>query len=237
MVGVESSTIFFVIINMKMLRFIQILVLVCVLMIPVLIILFLRGFTSNEYDIPVLYEQGVEDPYQECDYGENTGQHFIPDFTFTDQYNRPVGREDMQGKITIVDFFFTSCPSICPVMSSEMERVQDAFRDEQEVQIFSISIDPEYDSPEVLAAYAERHLAEKDKWYFLTGNKDRIYDLARCGFVLPTIDGEGVPEDFIHSDKFVLIDELGRIRGYYSGTQREGVDQLILETKILLYDK
>lgn len=237
MVGVESSTIFFVITYMKMLRFIQIMVLICVLMIPVLIILFLRGFTSNEYDIPILYEQGVEDPYQECDYGDNTGQHYIPEFSFTDHLNRRVGKEDMEGKITIVDFFFTSCPSICPVMSAEMERVQDAFREEDKVQIFSISIDPEYDSPEILADYAERHLAEKDKWYFLTGDKGLTYELARCGFVLPTIDGAGNPEDFIHSDKFVLVDELGRIRGYYSGTQREGVDQLILETKILLYDK
>ncbi|MDN3687186.1 SCO family protein [Cyclobacterium jeungdonense] len=221
---------------MKMLRFLQIMVLICVLMIPVLIILFLRGFSSNEYTIPILYEQGVEDPYQQCDYGGNTGQHYIPEFELTDHLNRGIQREDMRGKITIVDFFFTSCPSICPVMSSEMERVQDAFRKEDKVQIFSISIDPTYDTAEVLADYAERHRAEKDKWFFLTGNKEQIYDLARCGFVLPTIDGQSVPDDFIHSDKFVLVDELGRIRGYYSGTERESVDRLVLETKILLYD-
>jgi protein SCO1/2 len=221
---------------MKMLRFLQVLVLICVLMIPVLIILFFRGFTSNEYTIPILYEQGVEDPYQQCDYGGSTEQHYIPDFLLVDQYNREIGREEMKGKVTIVDFFFTSCPSICPVMSSEMERVQDAFRGEKQVQLFSVSIDPTYDTPKILAEYAERHRAEKDKWFFLTGDKDRIYELARCGFVLPTIDGASVPEDFIHSDKFVLVDELGRIRGYYSGTERESVDQLILETKILLYN-
>lgn len=219
-----------------MLRFLQILVLICVLMIPVLIILFLRGFTSNEYSIPILYEQGVEDPYQQCDYGGNTGQHFIPDFSLVDQFDRSIGREDMGGKITVVDFFFTSCPSICPVMSSEMERVQDAFRNDDRVQLFSISIDPTYDTPEVLSEYADRHRAERDKWFFLTGDKGSIYELARCGFVLPTIDGDSVPEDFIHSDKFVLVDELGRIRGYYSGTERESVDELIVETKILLYN-
>ena len=80
------------------------------------------------------------------------------------------------------------------------------------------------------------HLASH-KWFFLTGDKSAIYDLARCGFILPTLDGNGVPDDFVHSDKFVLVDELGRIRGYYSGTNREDVDRLILETKILLHGK
>ncbi|WP_339923868.1 SCO family protein [uncultured Cyclobacterium sp.] len=221
---------------MKMLRVIQVLVLVCVLMIPVLIILFLRGFSSNQYDIPILYQNGVDDPFGQCDFKDST-QHFIPDFTFTDQYGRSVGKEKMMGKITVVDFFFTSCPSICPVMSTEMERVQDVFRNEDRVQIYSISIDPEYDNQDVLLDYANEHSANKDKWFFLNGPMEETYNLARCGFILPTISGGAVPEDFVHSDKFALIDELGRIRGYYSGTQREGVDQLILETKILLHDK
>ena len=218
-----------------MLRFIQVLVLVCVLMIPVLIILFLRGFSSNEYAIPILYENGVEDPFEQCDYPDST-QHFIPEFTFNDHLGGEKGKSEMMGKITVVDFFFTSCPSICPVMSSEMERVQDVFRNEERVQIYSIRIDPEYDTPEVLADYADLHEAKDDKWFFLNGPVDETYALARCGFVLPSISGGEVPEDFVHSDKFVLVDELGRIRGYYSGTTREGVDQLILETKILLYD-
>lgn len=221
---------------MKMLRFIQILVLVCVLMIPVLIILFLRGFSSNQYDIPILYQNGVEDPFEQCD-DKDSSQHYIPDFTFSDQFGRSVGREMMVGKITIVDFFFTSCPSICPIMSKEMERVQDVFRNEDNVQIYSISIDPDYDSPKVLAEYADEHGAKRDKWFFLSGPEKETYDLARCGFIIPSVNGGAVPEDFVHSDKFVLVDELGRIRGYYSGTKREGVDQLILETKILLHDK
>ncbi|GAB3018043.1 SCO family protein [Cyclobacterium sediminis] len=221
---------------MKMLRFIQVLVLVCVLMIPVLIILFLRGFSSNQYDIPILYQNGVEDPFEQCDYMDSS-QHYIPDFTFTDQFGRSVGKEMMDGKITIVDFFFTSCPSICPIMSKEMERVQDVFRNEDRVQIYSISIDPDFDSPKVLADYADEHGAKKDKWFFLNGPEEETYDLARCGFIIPSVSGGAVPENFVHSDKFVLVDELGRIRGYYSGTKREGVDQLILETKILLHDK
>ena len=104
-----------------MLRFIQVLVLVCVLMIPVLIILFLRGFSSNQYDIPILYQNGVEDPFEQCQ-NNDSSQHYIPDFIFTDQYERNVGKTMMEGKITIVDFFFTSCPSICPIISMEQKR-------------------------------------------------------------------------------------------------------------------
>lgn len=221
---------------MRGIRILQGLVLVCILMIPVLIILFLKTFGTNHYEIPILFEGGVENPFGECDVNE-TGQHFIPDFELISQQGLPIGRKDMEGKITIVDFFFTSCPSICPVMSKEMERVNDAFRNKEDVQIFSISIDPEYDTPEVLSDYSARHNSTPGKWHFLTGDKEAIYNLARCGFILPTIDGYGEPDDFVHSDKFVLVDEYGRIRGYYSGTNRDDVDLLILETKILLHGK
>ena len=219
---------------MRGLRILQGMVLVCILLIPVLIFMFLRGFGKNEYDLPVFFEKGVDNPFLECPIGDTT-QHFIPDFTFTNQEGKSIGRKEMEGKVTIVDFFFTSCPSICPVMSREMERVNDMFRDEPKVQIMSISIDPEYDTPQILKTYADEHNAIPDKWHFLSGPKDITYQLARCGFVLPTLDGNGVPDDFVHSDKFILIDELGRIRGYYSGTNREDVDLLMLEIKVLLH--
>lgn len=218
---------------MKSIRILQGMVLVCILMVPVLIIIFLRSFGTNQYDIPVLYEDGVDNPFGECVFMEGA-QHTIPDFEFVSHTGEAVGRDQMKGKVTIVDFFFTSCPSICPVMSTEMSRVQDAFRNEDQVQIYSISIDPEYDSQEVLAEYAQRHDARAGKWHFLHGDKDEVYNLVRCGFILPIMDGMGEPDDYAHSDKFILIDEQGRIRGYYSGTTRDQVDLLILETKILL---
>src|SRR5690606_18044009 len=182
---------------MKEIRILKFMVLVCILLIPVLIILFLKGFTQNEYDIPVFYQNGVQDPFGECNFAEGQ-QHYIPDFKFVSQDSTLIGRDDMEGKITIVDFFFTSCPSICPIMSDEMERVQDAFRNEEAVQIFSVSIDPEYDTPAVLSEYAKKHEATEGKWIFLNGPKEETYDLARCGFALPIVDGEGNPDAFVH---------------------------------------
>jgi protein SCO1 len=220
---------------MKGLRLLQgLLIVMGVLLVPVLVILFLKVFGTNNYEIPILYESGVENPFGECDFEENV-THTIPNFGLTSQHGDFITRSAMEGKLTIVDFFFTSCPSICPLMSSELERVKNVFLETDNVQIFSITIDPEYDTQEVLLEYAQRHDAPKNKWYFLTGEKDQIYNLARCGFILPTLDGQGNPDDFVHSDKFILVDEKGRIRGYYSGTNKEEVDRLIVETKILLY--
>lgn len=221
---------------MRGIRILQGFVLACILLVPILIFLFLKGFGTNTFDLPVFFEKGVDNPFQECPITDSV-QHYIPDFNLTNQDGRSVGREKMNGKITIVDFFFTSCPSICPQMSLEMERVNDMFREEDEVQIMSFSIDPEYDTPDILNDYAAEHKAVAGKWDFLTGDKSAIYQLARCGFVIPTLDGLGIPDDFVHSDKFILVDQLGRIRGYYSGTSRDDVDLLILETKILLHGK
>lgn len=219
---------------MRSLRILQGFVLVCILLVPILIFLFLKGFGNNTYDIPVYFEKGVDNPFKECPVADST-QHYIPEFAFTNQVGKTVGRAEMEGMVTIVDFFFTSCPSICPKMSAEMERVNDMFRDYDNVRIMSISIDPTYDTPEILKEYADEHNAKAGKWDFLTGGVQETYDLAKCGFMIPTVDGMGVPDDFVHSDKFMLIDELGRIRGYYSGTSREDVDLLMLETKVLLH--
>ena len=221
---------------MRNLRLLQGMVLVCILLIPVLVFMFLRGFGKNEYDLPIFFQNGVDNPFSECPVTDTT-QHYIPEFSFLNQEGDSIGRAEMEGKITVVDFFFTSCPNICPVMSREMERVNDIFRDQPNVQIMSISIDPEYDTPSILKEYATEHNAIPGKWHFLSGPKVETYRLARCGFVIPTVDGNGVADDFVHTDKFMLVDELGRIRGYYSGTNREEVDLLILETKVLLHGK
>src|SRR5690606_30879376 len=148
----------------------------CIRLIPVVIIVFLVSFIENTYELPVFFEQGMEDPFGTCNHASGK-QHSMPECSAVSQDSTLIGREQMAGTITIVDFFFTSCPSICPIMSNEMVRVQDAFRKEDNVQIYSITIDPDYDTPDQLAEYSLKYNASPDKWHFLNGPKEQTYDL------------------------------------------------------------
>lgn len=210
-------------------------ILLLILAIPVLIYLFLQGFGSNQYTIPVYYENGVPSSMQDCSF--SSGQHFIPDFELITQDSTRISEKILEKNITVVDFFFTSCPDICPEMSTQLGRVQGKYQEEEKVQILSFSVDPAYDTPEVLKTYANRFDAQPGKWQFATGDKKAIYALARCGFLLPVQEGDGGATDFIHSEKLILVDGNKRIRGYYDGTDREDVDRLITEINILLSQK
>lgn len=206
--------------------------LLIILVIPVFIYLFLQSFGSNSYVIPVFYEEGVVSSLPNCDFVK--GQHYIPKFNLVSQDQAQITDKVLENNITIVDFFFTSCPDICPIMSSELSRVQEVFKNKDLVKILSITVDPAYDNPKVLKKYAEEFGADTAQWKFLTGEKELIYSLARCGFLLPVEDGDGSKEDFIHSEKIILVDQQKRIRGYYDGTDREDIDRLITEINILL---
>lgn len=206
--------------------------LLLLLAVPVFIFIFLRSFGTNKYTLPVYYQNGVESSLSSCQF--EPGQHYIPDFTFTSQEEDIINQGILENNITVVDFFFTSCPNICPKMSDQLSRFQEAFDEKEQINILSFTVDPANDTPEVLKSYADDYQANTGQWYFLTGEKEKIYHLARCGFLLPVEDGDGSPEDFIHSEKLILIDQEKRIRGYYDGTDREDVDRLILEARILL---
>jgi protein SCO1/2 len=119
-------------------------------------------------------------------------------------------------------------------MSKQMERVQSAFADEPGLLIVSHTVNPEYDSVPVLSDYAKAHGAIKDKWFFVTGDKKALYDLARKGYYLNTEVGDGGPNDFIHTQNFALVDGDGQIRGYYDGTDSAEVKRLILDAGILI---
>ncbi len=110
--------------------------------------------------------------------------HFISDFELTDQYNEKFSSKAIKGKIWIVEYFFSTCKGICPIMNEEMKRVQLAYNNDTNVVILSLTVDPEYDEPEILKSYAEEHDAQKGKWFFLTGAKKTLYELARKSFFL-----------------------------------------------------
>lgn len=159
--------------------------------------------------------------------------HKIANFELTDQHGNVFSTKDLEGKYYVTDFFFTTCPTICPDMSSQLMRVQKSYRANPDFKIVSHSVTPEIDTPQVLLEYGKRYEANFDQWIFLTGDKKQIYDLARKSYFAATTEGDGGPDDFIHTENFVLVDKEKRIRGFYDGTDPESVDQLITDIKIL----
>lgn len=153
-------------------------------------------------------------------------------YTFVNQDNQPVSQDLFDGRILVADFFFTTCPTICPVMKSQMLRVYEKFKDNDQVILLSHTIDPEHDSVEVLREYAARLGIDAGGWHMVTGDKEEIYDTAyRYG--LAAMEDERAPGGFIHSGSFTLVDRQGRIRGYYQGTEDDPVNQLIKDIRRL----
>lgn len=163
----------------------------------------------------------------------------VPAFTLVSQTGAEVQRIDLDGQVWIADFIFTSCKGTCPVMSSQMRRVDEMLATEAGVRLVSFTVDPERDTPEVLAAYGAQFGARPERWIFLTGEKDVLRELASNGFHLPASDtppagvAQGA-EIITHSTRFVLVDREGRIRGYYSGIDAIAVEQLVRDTRQLL---
>ncbi len=168
---------------------------------------------------------------------KDTVFHTIRDFSFTDQANKTITQKDIEGKYVVVDYFFTTCHSICPVMSKQMERVAAANKLKPDVIILSHTVDPETDSVEVMVEYAKKHNANTEQWHFLTGDKKRLYDIARTSYFLDAAEGDGGPDDFIHTQNFVLIDKQKHIRGYYDGTSPQEVDKLITDITLLMKEE
>ncbi|MED5362940.1 MAG: SCO family protein [Bacteroidota bacterium] len=163
--------------------------------------------------------------------------HRIGAFSFTNQNNENITHKYYDGYIYVADFFFTTCPSICPIMTDNMVYLQSLLNDLPEIKLLSFSVTPEIDTPEVLKAYAQQKGVNDSRWNLLTGNKKEIYNLARRSYLVVQQDGNGDKHDMIHTENFVLIDKQRRIRGYYDGTQRNAMDQIRADIDILLQEK
>ncbi len=161
----------------------------------------------------------------------------VPSFSFTNQNGQTITNKDYEGKVYIVEFFFTTCPTICPRMSSNLVQIQNAFADFEDFGVASFTINPEFDTPEVLKDYAESYGMSNPNWHLMTGEEETIYKLANEGFNLYTAKDEEVEAGFEHSGNFALIDKNGFIRSrtdssgnaiiYYNGiiSESEGVDE------------
>ena len=158
--------------------------------------------------------------------------HKISDFSLTNQNGKVITQEYYDNKIYIADFFFTTCPTICPIMTENMFQIQEKTIG-NDVLLVSYSVTPEIDSTAQLKKYALEKGVNDNKWNLLTGDKKQIYDLARKSYLVAKNDGDGGKYDMIHTENFVLIDKEKRIRGCYDGTNNEEMDKLLKDVKIL----
>ena len=159
--------------------------------------------------------------------------HKIKDFSLLNQNGHKITQEDYNNKIYVADFFFTTCPTICPIMTENMGYLQNKLIDNPEILLVSFSVTPEIDSVQQLKKYALEKNVIDSKWNLLTGDKKEIYDLARKSYLVAKNDGDGGKYDMIHTENFVLVDKEKRIRGFYDGTNQSEMDKLLNDIRIL----
>lgn len=159
--------------------------------------------------------------------------HTIADFALTNQNGKLVTQKDYENKIYIADFFFTTCPTICPIMTKNMAGIQDKILNDEDVMLLSHSVTPDIDSVPQLKKYALEKGVKDSKWNLVTGDKQQIYELARKSYIAVKTDGDGGPYDMIHTENFILVDKERRIRGFYDGTDSEEMEKLLSDLEIL----
>lgn len=172
-------------------------------------------------------------------YGElnaDSSYHSIPPFQFTDQTGATVTDKTFDSCVYVTDFFFTHCPSICPVMSKNLEELAEKFKDEPRLKILSHTVDPVRDSVSVLLKYAKKHNANPEQWHFVTGDKKDLYGIARAGYLLSAMEGNGGEDDFIHTQNMALVDWNKHIRGFYDGTNKDAMKKCATDIKLLLQE-
>lgn len=217
---------------MKRILFILILLIICV---PISYFIIKP---KDRNDLPIINPIDVKEEMVDPEMLRIGQGHTIGNFSFQNQDNKTITQKNMEGKVVVAEYFFSTCQSICPIMNQQMQRVQNLFKGNNKVKIFCFTVDPEVDTVEQLKRYAKKHQAVDGQWHFLTGKKEELYNLARKSFfVLKPAEAANqgdVGSDFIHTNNFVLVDKQKRIRGYYDGTSSKEVTQLITDVKKLL---
>ena len=206
------------------------------LLINIFILIFVAACSPNNASIPY-YNSPDFTPYflSNKEEIEEIISHKISDFSFINQNEKTISNKEIEGKIHVANFMFTSCTSICPDMTGNMKRVEEAFSNDPRVAILSYSVTPWIDTPDKLADYVEFNGIKTNNWHFLTGNKSEIYSLARESyFAEETIGFSKDSTDFLHTEYFVLVDKTKRIRGIYNGTLMLEAQQVVKDINALL---
>jgi protein SCO1/2 len=168
---------------------------------------------------------------------EIDADHTVADFKLINQLGDTITQKNFENKIYVADFFFATCPSICPIMSRNIAALQEEFADRPEVMFLSHSVTPEIDSVAALYEYGELYEANPERWMLTTGDKKEIYNLARKSYFAVLDEGDGGKQDFIHTENFILVDTDRRLRGFYDGTSEEDMQRLADEIEILLEEE
>ena len=216
-------------------------ILLIVLGIPAFVFIFLKVFGENKFDLPHYFPELDESGEVRVVNGD-TVFVTVPQFTLTDQDSSLMQYQNSD--ISVVSFFFSRCGTVCPITNKNLLRVAENFKTNDAVKIYSLTVDPVFDRPNVLKKYISELGANYKNWRFLTGDKKYIYDLAIKGFKLPVSDASeydknivDIDQTFIHSDKLLLLDTKGHIRGIYEGTNKSDIERLVVEIKVLLKDR
>lgn len=170
--------------------------------------------------------------------------HKVRDFSFLNQDGDTITLDKLKGKILVIEYFFTTCQGICPIMNDNMAEVYNTYKNEDDIVILSHTVDPKRDTVEAMKEYSRKFDADSKKWMFLTGDKKVLYDQARYSYLVTAADSSktDIGSDFIHTENFVLVDKNGRVRGHsakdgsvhpYDGTDKASVKQMIKDIKIL----
>ncbi|MFT4771541.1 MAG: protein SCO1/2 [Cryomorphaceae bacterium] len=201
---------------------------------PGLILIFLSKSDHSFKTLPYFGNKEVINAVAGTDVPD-TLYHSVPDFSFTNQFGENTTMEDFEGDIMVVDFFFTTCPTICPIMTKQMARLQWMLEDAayDDVSFLSHTVNPNNDTPEILLAYGQEEGADFEKWTFVTGDQEEIFEQGFQGYLLSTQEDSGAPGGFLHSSMFVLVDRDRHIRGFYDGTSSKEVDDLVTDIKML----
>ncbi len=196
-------------------------------------LLVLLACNSEKKQLPILGERTTKTANVNGENSVDTIYATVPYFSFINQNGDSLSQKDVNGKIYVADFFFISCPTICPVMKKEMIRVFNAFKGDTALMLLSHTIDPVHDTIALLKQYATDLGSDGKQWQFLTGERERIYEMAEKGYYATAMPDSTAPGGFVHSGGFILVDRLSRVRGIYDGTDAKQVDQLIEDISVL----
>jgi len=201
-----------------------------------LISLFVGVLSCNQLskkELPVYNPSDINPELVDRALQEKNSNHTVSDFELINQNGEVITQENYKDKVYVVDFFFTSCPSICPIMTNNMVKLQNEFLNTKEVMFLSLSVTPDIDSIPVLRKYATDKGVIDSKWNVTTGKKKHIYELARKSYFAVVEQGDGGLQDFIHTPNFILVDKKKQIRGIYDGTDDDEIERLVNDLKIL----